>query len=157
MDRVPDAVRAQAQRLSALLGTLPRSPDTYGPIHTDLELDNLIWNDGTVSILDFDEFDDGWYLLDIAKALTDLLQGGETVQSPRIAAFIAGYREHFQLDDGMLRHLPEFLALSELRGYMSLVRAIDMEPAEAEVDWLRDLIGRLRAWMSEYESGLAAV
>ena len=151
---VPPAVRAEARRLRAILGTVPIAAGSYGPIHTDLELDNLTWHDGTVAILDFDEFGDGWYLLDIAKALTDLLGEGEPVDSPRIAAFVAGYREHHPLDDAILRFLPDFLALSEFRGYISLVRSVDMKPQDAEVEWLRDLIVRLRAGMANYEAGL---
>ncbi|HYI25336.1 MAG TPA: phosphotransferase, partial [Thermomicrobiales bacterium] len=146
-DHLPGTVRAEAQRLRAVLDTLPQSPETYGPIHIDLELDNLVWNDGTVAILDFDEFGDGWFMLDIAKALTDPFQEGDTADSPRIAAFLDGYRAHHPLDDAMLAHLGDFLALSELRGYMSLVRAIDMDPDDADIEWLRDLIVRLRIWM----------
>jgi Ser/Thr protein kinase RdoA (MazF antagonist) len=154
---VPPAVGVEARRLRAVLDILPQTSETYGPIHTDLELDNLTWDDGTVAILDFDEFGDGWYLLDIAKALTDLLDGGETADSPRIATFVDGYREHHPLDDVILQHLPDFLALSKFRGYISLVHAVDMESEDAEVNWLRDLIVRLRHWMDTYEAGLATV
>ena len=150
------AVPAEARRLRAMLAKVPKTAATYGLIHTDLELDNLVWNGDDVAILDVDEFGDGWYLLDIAKALTDLLDNGETVESPRIAAFVDGYRQHHPLDDVALASLPDFLALSEFRGYMSLVRAVDMEPEDAEVDWLRDLAARFRAGMAEYEAGLAA-
>jgi hypothetical protein len=31
-----------------------------------------------------------------------------------------------------------------------------MEPEEAPVEWLRDLILRLRAWMATYEASLVA-
>jgi hypothetical protein len=100
------------------------------------------------------EFVDDWYLLDSAKTLTDLLQDRETVQSPRIAAFIASCREQHPLDEAMLVHLVDFVALSDLRWYMSQVRAIGMEPGDTEVDWLRDLIVRLCDLMSAYEADL---
>ncbi len=153
-DDMPFAIRAEAARLRAVLDGVPRDRETYGPIHTDLELDNLVWNDRDVAILDFDEFGDGWYMLDIAKALTDLLRDGETIGSPRISGFVSGYRNYFPLDDAMLCHLSDFLALSDLRGYISLVRAIDISPDDAEIDWLYNLIVRLRAWMDWYEVGL---
>ena len=138
-----------------MLRGLPTTADVYGLLHTDLELDNLVWNDGGVAILDFDEFGMGWHMLDIAKALTDLLREGEDVDSPRVAAFIRGYRQRHALDDGMLGLLPEFLALSDYRTYVSLARAIDIDPEDAEVDWMRRLILRLRCWMRDYEARLA--
>jgi Ser/Thr protein kinase RdoA (MazF antagonist) len=151
---VPPVVQREADRLRAVLRDLPTTPDEYGLIHSDLELDNLVWNDGEIAILDFDEFGSGWYMLDIAKALTDLLREGENAQSPRVDAFIGGYRQQHALGDDMLALLPEFLALSEFRSYISLVRAIDIEPEDAEVEWMRDLIVRLRGWTSEYEARL---
>jgi Ser/Thr protein kinase RdoA (MazF antagonist) len=151
---VPSVVQREADRLRAVLRDLPTTPDVYGLIHTDLELDNLVWNDGEVAILDFDEFGMGWYMLDIAKALTDLLREGENAQSPRVAAFIGGYRQQHALGDDMLALLPEFFALSEFRSYVSLVRAIDIEPEDAEVEWMRSLTHRIRAWMRDYEARL---
>lgn len=151
---VPECVRAEGARLQAVLQSLPVNPDTYGLLHNDLELDNLAWDGDVISILDFDDYGNGWYLLDVAKALTDLLAEGDTVDSPRIVAFVAGYRRHHDLDDEMLDVLPDFLALSKLRGYASVVRAMDIDEEEAEADWMRHLIHRLRAWMVEYERSL---
>lgn len=152
---VPDAVRREGLRLRDVLAHVPVTPDAYGVLHNDLELDNLVWDGDVISVLDFDECGNGWYGLDVAKALSDLMMDGDTVDSPRIAAFLAGYRRHHLLDDDMLGLLPDFLALSRFRQYVSLDRALDIEERDAEVDWLRSLIGRLRAWMDAYERGLA--
>ncbi len=152
---VPGPVRREAGCLRSVLRGLPVTPDVYGLIHTDLELDNLVWNDGEAAILDFDEFGHGWHMLDIAKALTDLLRAGEDADSPRVAAFIRGYRQRHGLEDDLLRFLPDFLALSEFRMYVVLARAVDIEPEDATVDWMRDLIVRLRGWMRDYEAALA--
>jgi Ser/Thr protein kinase RdoA (MazF antagonist) len=154
-DTVPEPVRAECRRLQGVLADLPRTPASYGLLHTDLELDNLRWRGEEIAFLDFDEVGEGWYLYDIAKALSDLLQAGETATSPRIAAFLAGYRQVRPLPDDMLSLLPEFFALSEFRSYMSLARAIDLDEAEAGADWMRDMIHRLRAWMRRNEEGLA--
>jgi Ser/Thr protein kinase RdoA (MazF antagonist) len=151
---VPLVVQREADRLRAVLRDLPTTAYVYGLIHTDLELDNLVWNDGGFAILDFDEFGMGWHMLDVAKALTDLLREGDDIDSPRVAAFIRGYRQRHGLEDEMLHLLPEFLALSEFRSYMSLVRAVDIEPDDAEVEWMRELVLHLRAWMDRYEARL---
>jgi len=151
---VPEPYRREARRLTAVLAGIPVTPETYGLIHTDLELDNLRWQNGEIAALDFDEFGPGWYLLDIAKALTDPLREGDTVDSPRIAAFVAGYREHRLLDDDLLVLLPDFLALSELRMHLVLLRAVDIDEADAGADWMRDMIHRFRDGMATYRRGL---
>lgn len=151
---VPGPVRREADRLRSMLRGLPTTPDVYGLIHTDLELDNLTWNEGGIAILDFDEFGSGWSMLDIAKALTDLMREGEDADSPRIAAFIRGYRREHELTGDMLGLLPDFLALSDFRTYMSLAQAIDLELEDAEVYWMPTLIARLRGWMDAYEARL---
>lgn len=155
MSSVPDAVHREGHRLRDVLARIPRTPDTYGLLHNDLELDNLVWDGDIISVLDFDECGSGWYGLDIAKALLDLMMDGDGVDSPRIAAFLAGYRRHHVLDDDVLEILPDFLALSRFRQYISLDRALDIEEHDAEIDWLRTLIHHLRAWMDAYERGLA--
>ena len=151
---VPDPVRRESRRLQAFLRDIPVTPDTYGLLHGDLELDNLAWDGDAIATLDFDEYGHGWYLLDLAKALTDPLRAGDTLASPRIVSFVAGYRRHHPLDDGLLACLPGFLALSEFRSYVALARAIDVDGADAGTGWLRDLIRRLRGWMHAYERGL---
>ncbi len=152
---VPPAVAREGLRLREFLMTQPRTPERYGLLHTDLELDNLVWSGDEVAVLDFDEYGEGWYLLDIAKALTDVLDEGDSLDSPRVQAFVTGYRRYHPLSDDDLALVPEFLDISELRMYCVLARAINMEPDEAPVDWLRDLIVRLRAWMADYEASLS--
>lgn len=152
---LPASVAAEGARLRAFLLTQPRTPERYGLLHTDLELDNLVWDGDEAAVLDFDEYGEGWYLLDIAKALTDVLDAGDSVDSPRVQAFVTGYRQHHVLSDEDVALIPEFLAITNLRMYCVLSRAVNMEPDEAPVEWLRDLIVRLRGWMTEYEAGLA--
>ena len=151
---LPDVVRHECHRLQNLLAGLPATPATVGLIHGDLELDNLTWTSDEVCVLDFDGYGRGWYLLDIAKALSDPLKDGDTSSSPRISAFIDGYRPEHPLDADLLRYLPDFLALSTLHDYMSLVRAVDLDPSNAGATWLRELIEHLQRWMRSYERAL---
>ena len=152
---VPDAVVREGMRQREFLAAQPRTPDRYGLLHTDLELDNLVWNGDEVAVLDFDEFGEGWFLLDIAKALTDVLDAGDGLESERIQAFVTGYRRFQPLTDEDIALIPDFQQILELRMYCVLTRAVNMEPDEAPVDWLRDLIVRLREWTTAYEAELA--
>src|SRR3954453_12311802 len=69
-------VREELHRLQSSLDTLPVDQDTYGLIHFDFELDNLIWQGRTAQMLDFDDCTRGWYVADIAFALRDHFDAG---------------------------------------------------------------------------------
>lgn len=153
---VPEAVVREGMCQREFLASQPRTPDRYGLLHTDLELDNLLWSGDEVAVLDFDEFGEGWFLLDIAKALTDVLEAGDGLDSPCVQAFVAGYRQHQPLSDEDIQLIPRFLEITKLRMYCVLAQALDMKSEEAPVDWLRDLIVRLRGWMTAYEDTIPA-
>ncbi|QNE35579.1 phosphotransferase enzyme family protein [Leifsonia shinshuensis] len=72
------------------LAGLDRTAASYGPIHADLTLENVLVSDGRVVVIDFDDCGEGWYLFDLATAcffLTGHPQGDELV-----AAVLDGYR-----------------------------------------------------------------
>lgn len=56
------------QRLRLELGALGRSARTYGPIHGDLTMENVLLDDDGLVVIDFDDMGDGWYVFDIATA-----------------------------------------------------------------------------------------
>ena len=72
----PDLSEDERRTLSAvrlhlrdLLTRLPRGPDLYGMVHSDLHAENLLIESGTLSAIDFDDAAFGWYYYDIAAAL----------------------------------------------------------------------------------------
>ncbi|MGC4107728.1 MAG: phosphotransferase [Thermomicrobiales bacterium] len=152
---VPATTRAGAAKLRHRLEGLPQTRDWYGPLHGDLELDNLTWEGDTIWALDFDAASCGWYLLDIAKALSDPFAAGRRIDDAPITAFLSGYREHRPLPDDAIALLPEFRLLSRTIDYASLLHAVDVTPDQADVHWLRGLSERLSAWMRETEALLA--
>lgn len=144
--RAPErAIEREINELEARLGMLPVSPETYGLIHFDFELDNLLWNGPSSGILDFDDCAHHWFAADIAFALRDLFDAGAGLEDPRAQAFLRGYRESEALDDAMMAAVPLFSRLSRLTGFARLTRALDLDPAPQYPDWLRDLEGRLQA------------
>jgi Ser/Thr protein kinase RdoA (MazF antagonist) len=149
-----EQVRQEAARLDAVLRSLPNNPATHGLLHNDPELDNLIWHDGKATILDFDEYSTGWYLHDIAKALDEVIDGGQIAGNPRVDAFLAGYRSQHPLSDEMLELLPEFSALTRLHGWYLLDRAIDLTVDDVDQAWMQSLITRLTQHQQHYESSL---
>jgi Ser/Thr protein kinase RdoA (MazF antagonist) len=154
-EAVPDQFRAGIDRLRHRLDQLPTMPEWYGLLHGDLELDNLTWDGETIHALDFDAASHGWYLLDLAKALSDSFESGIRLESPEILAFCTGYRQHQPLPDEALALLPIFQVLRDAVDYASLLHAIDITAKEADVDWLRSLIDRLSNWMRRAEATFA--
>jgi Ser/Thr protein kinase RdoA (MazF antagonist) len=150
-----EVIRWEGERLSAVLQALPHDASTYGLLHNDLELDNLIWRDGVPTVLDFDEYSSGWYLTDIAKALDEPFDNGETVNGPGIQAFLAGYRSEHILDEEMLALLPEFSALIRLHSWTLIGRSLDLAADDVDQDWMKSLIGRFANHQRDYEASLA--
>ena len=82
--------------------------DRFGLIHADLGFENvLVADDGTVTIIDFDDSGDSWYLFELASALYphDRSDGFDE----RRDALVAGYRHVRELPDELLAELPAFL------------------------------------------------
>ena len=70
------------ETLSRDLARLARSAASYGPIHADLTLENVLVSHGRIVVIDFDDCGEGWYLF-----LTGHPQGDRLV-----AAVLDGYR-----------------------------------------------------------------
>jgi len=113
----PDGVFALDDRLVleecraevfARLQAIGFASDRFGLIHADLGFENvLVSEDGTVTIIDFDDSGDSWYVYELASALYqhDRTEGfGE-----RRDALVSGYRRVRELPDELLAELPAFL------------------------------------------------
>ncbi|MDQ3657590.1 MAG: phosphotransferase [Chloroflexota bacterium] len=150
----PDVIVREVERLRGLLRSLPRDAARYGLIHRDLEMDNLVWDGKRFAILDFDEFSQGWFMFDIAKALSEPLDAGLSLASPELDTFLTGYREHKSITDEDLSLLSDFRSLSTLLSYIAVDRALDIGAEEAPVTWLRDLIRQLEGWKQRYEDSI---
>jgi len=139
-----------ARRLLALLerqvAAMPTSEQTFGLIHYDFELDNLLWNDQRVSIVDFDDCAGYWFVADIAFALRDLFADQAQqidVTETRFQAFVTGYRMMRSVTDEELRQLPLFLRIHNLVSFTKLLRAADIDDAHAAPAWVVDLQAKL--------------
>jgi Ser/Thr protein kinase RdoA (MazF antagonist) len=56
--------------LRARLARYGAGPERYGLIHADLRLANLLVDEGATSVIDFDDCGFGWYVYDLAAALS---------------------------------------------------------------------------------------
>ena len=80
-----------ARRIRADLLALGATPETYGMIHADLAPSNVVFTGGNAHAIDFEECGWGYYLFDIAVALT-ALEDYCAREAGLWAAFLAGYQ-----------------------------------------------------------------
>ena len=150
------AVWEELHRLESSLDTLPVDDDSYGLIHFDFELDNLIWQGRTAQMLDFDDCSLGWYAADIAFALRDCFDAGASLSTPGVRAFLDGYAVQTPLVDEQISQIPLFSRLARLIQFARIARALDLTKVPDQPDWLSGLIDRLENRMDAYHMALRA-
>jgi Ser/Thr protein kinase RdoA (MazF antagonist) len=153
-----DAALRQLALLERQLAALPANEQSFGLIHYDFELDNLIWDSQRLGIVDFDDCARYWFAADIAFALRDLFSDQAAqidMADERFRAFIAGYREIRDLSDQELAQLGLFLRAHNLVTFAKLLRAADID-AQAAPAWIADLQDRLLGKAQAYRESFAA-
>jgi amicoumacin kinase len=130
------------EKLAALLIELKQLPiesAVFGLIHNDLHFANfLIQPDGQVSIIDFDDCGYGWFVMDVAMALFDVLvlyHPSNEEEKERFAfrfmrTYLAGYRQEKEIPLFWQSQLPRFLKLKELCIYATLLSYNEIDPPD---------------------------
>lgn len=147
-------IQREMDQIASALDALPVNHDNYGMVHFDFELDNLLWQDRSIGIVDFDDCAHCWYVADIAFALRDLFKGGADMTNRSFCEFVQGYRAHHPVDDKLLAHIPMFLRFADLVTYARLARALDLPDNGQHPNWLRVLRRRLEGKMAEHRYSL---
>jgi Ser/Thr protein kinase RdoA (MazF antagonist) len=150
----PAIVQRKAIRLSEALASLPQTPENYGLIHCDLELDNVFDQESRFALIDFDEYCSGWFTFDLAKAFSEGLDETGDTTTPVFDDFIAGYRSEHPLSEQMLHAIPVMLRLSNFNSYVRVKRSLDLDAGFQRVEWMARLERNLTAWADEYEASL---
>ena len=153
------SLRAEYEDIAAALAALPMGRDVYGLAHCDFELDNLIWSQAGLGMLDFDDCSYLWYAGDVAFALRDLFESGADTSNPRFVAFVDGYRTHHSLDEASIARLPLFLRYARLLTFARLVRSMNLTVGEElaeQPEWLLHLRRKLLDRMEAYRVSIGA-
>ncbi len=107
----------QLSRLDAALrkrlAVLPTDREHFGLIHADLRLANLLVDGDRTAIIDFDDCGHGWYLFDLATALSFLEERPEVPDL--IASWLEGYRKVARMPARMEAELPTLVMLRRLQ------------------------------------------
>ena len=127
--------------LAAALRAHGTSPDRYGPIHADFTPENVLVHNGQLTVIDFDDSGDGYYLFDLATAAFFYLPHPRAEEV--VSALLAGYRSVRPLTRETLQlWRPLLLA----RGLTYLAWAADRrgdETSDFILDHVRPLVVRL--------------
>ena len=84
-----------------------KGPDRYGLIHADLMAENIILQNNTPCIIDFDDSGFGWFMYDLATLMT--FNVADDNFDDILGAWIEGYRSQENLSDEDLAELPTFM------------------------------------------------
>jgi Ser/Thr protein kinase RdoA (MazF antagonist) len=125
-------VKAAWERVDAYVSTLPHYSECYGLVHADLHLGNLLVEKSCnlITLVDFDDCVKGWYVMDIALLLMDML----VVYSPKdyqafthffLENFLTGYMAEKSLGSFWANQIPVFMRLAEMAIYSQFYKNYD--------------------------------
>jgi len=114
--------------------TLPKDKEHYGLIHADLHFANFYVDvdNNRVAIFDFDDCSYGWYAMDIAMVLFDLVVLYDESNQDRFASkfmknYLKGYITENSVNTYWLKQLPYFLKLLEIGVYSQIYKEYDSD------------------------------
>lgn len=125
-----DPAREKLNYLISKLQHLPSDNSNFGLIHDDLHFANfIIQPDGQVTIIDFDDCVYGYFVMDVAMALFDVLvlyhpssdEDSQHFAQNFMRSYLSGYQQEHELASFWLSQLPCFLKLKELCIYATLL------------------------------------
>ncbi|MFK8399960.1 phosphotransferase enzyme family protein [Pseudomonas sp. BGr12] len=94
-------------QISSSLNEYGKCPSRFGLIHADLRLANLIFDGNRTRVIDFDDCGFGWYMHDLAAALTFI------EHHPKAEAWIGhwldGYQQELSLERADFEILPSLI------------------------------------------------
>ncbi len=95
-----------AEKIKNRLALYGKDKHNYGLIHSDFRFSNILLNQGEFTILDFDDFGDGWYMYDIASVMA-LNEDRDDVDEI-IETVLKGYQKYRKLNRDDLDMLKTF-------------------------------------------------
>jgi len=148
---LPESNALLQKEISELLNSIKKlqiTKENFGLIHYDFELDNLLFSENMIGIIDFDDCITSWYVADIVYALRDA--GNFRLDSLEVQSFLKGYENETSIDANILKEASVFERLHRLVMYARLTRSIDIKTTESDPQWLRQLQHKLSSMVNEY-------
>jgi Ser/Thr protein kinase RdoA (MazF antagonist) len=122
-----NVIAAAAEEVTDRLVEFGTGPGRFGLIHADLRPANLIVDNGSLAVIDFDDCGWSWYLYDLAAALSFIEESDEL---PQLAAdWLAGYQAVRPLGSVDLAVIGSMIMLRRIMLTAWLASRPDSEPA----------------------------
>ena len=153
----PDGHNLINEKLQALKESIVNQgsiDDNFGLIHYDFELDNLIWNNGSYKIIDFD--DCAYYPLvaDIAYGIPDILECNSDKKEFMLNNFIDGYNSKLDLPSKWREELNLFHKLMLFLKYARVLRSYREANPATDLEWTAKMRARHMEWLSKRKDEL---
>lgn len=100
-------------RVRETMESLGHRPRRFGVIHADLNLDNIVFDRGRPSPIDFDEFGRGWYLFDLAELIRTSIRPENWMQRKELV--LSAYCAERMLDHAELAVFDAFIVATFLQ------------------------------------------
>jgi Ser/Thr protein kinase RdoA (MazF antagonist) len=123
----------QRDKLRASLGAYGKRADTFGLIHADLTLDNILFDGDRLAVIDFDDCAYGWYLYDITALLIECVLQSDIGELQE--ALFEGYRRRRSLTQQDIDRFSDFLLV---RG-MALIGWFYQRPEQPGLEYFRSV------------------
>ncbi|RPI33313.1 MAG: hypothetical protein EHM70_06425, partial [Chloroflexota bacterium] len=118
------AIREKRETLLKQIDAFPKGCQEYGIIHGDLHSENFLVDTASqsITVIDFDDCCTGWFLMDIAMNLFDMVvvypgEDKDAFAGRFMKSYLKGYLEEKALDEVWIEQLPHFLKLLEIGVY----------------------------------------
>lgn len=132
-------------------GKLDRTDHSFGLIHYDYELDNIIYDNETqkLSAIDFDDCMYGFYGQDVERAINSIESELEDFQEAAKASFIDGYLNAGGNLEMYNNNRELFKTFADLYSYFRVSSSLE-EKWDNEPEWMENLRNRLSERMKKY-------
>ena len=144
---IPSRLEEELEAAIDWFGSLRTDPESYGLIHDDVELDNMVWQGTGFALFDFDDCMYNWYAADVASSVEDLWNDQHGARRDALqSAFFEGYRDlSDEIDLGLI---PRFHRLAALRRVLRVGRFLEGRRVEDCPEWVATIHGRREATIS---------
>ncbi|MEF2965854.1 phosphotransferase [Paenibacillus sp. M1] len=129
----------------AELNSMGRTKDTYGIIHGDLHNQNLIYDEGDLTFIDFGDSENGWFAYDIAISIYHASQSiKETEERGKFAnlfcqSFVDGYSKVNPVNE-IINKIDYFINFRHLYSYVYHNQYLDTANLnKKQLDYLEEM------------------
>jgi Ser/Thr protein kinase RdoA (MazF antagonist) len=143
---IDDEVSPYEKKYIQELYSLPKSSDTYGIIHADIQWANFFIDNGHITLFDFDDCEFNWYAYDMAITLYQFVQQSgipHTSQKERadfaetfLLSYLKGYIQENTIDKNHILQLDMFMKYRRITTYKFIQNVFNVKTVNPHLDYM---------------------